>query len=135
VYVVCSVLTFIIYLSNHSLPIDSEAALRQTRQYDPPIEAVVRLSKTVEKIQAVDESFGIAPPKSLCGRVMNVFVWEEHQWHYIQSVCKIGSFLRIRNGDYGKLFWDQAQSHCKYSSRFCSCILSVMHVIICGVEV
>jgi len=42
----------------------------------------------------------MTPPKSLCGRVINVAIWEKPQWDLITSShdsISIGKFIRLRN--------------------------------------
>ena len=92
--------------------------MRSIRDGDPPVEAIVQLSKVVQEIQKKDETFRIAPPQSLCGRVMNVFVWEETQWSYVKATCRVGGFLRIRNGSYSQQFWNQEKSEYEFSAYY-----------------
>jgi hypothetical protein len=39
----------------------------------------------------------IEPPKSLCGKIVNVAVWEEPHWAFVRKRLQPGSFLRMRN--------------------------------------
>ena len=51
-----------------------------------------------------NESFD--PPKCLCGRVVNVAIWEAEQWEQIrsnESGVRVGKFVRLKNVNDGRL--------------------------------
>ena len=42
----------------------------------------------------------ISAPKSLCGRVVNIVIWESSHWELIQEakhLFAVGKFIRVRN--------------------------------------
>lgn len=62
----------------------------------------------------------LEPPKSLCGRVVNAAIWEEHHWQFVsrslskitcseevvcegEHVVRVGSYVRLRNINDGLL--------------------------------
>jgi hypothetical protein len=52
---------------------------------------------------------GLQPPKSLCGKIMNVVIWEDSHWNFIRrSVANnqltVGNFIHLRNVKERRLF-------------------------------
>lgn len=68
----------------------------QRRQDDPPSETLIAISKIKE---CRDNRKPLIIPDRLCGRVVNVAVWEEPHWDTvtIDNNVKIGDFIRLRN--------------------------------------
>jgi len=46
---------------------------------------------------AQSEIFELEPPKAVCGRVVNVAVWEDPSWDLVDASVRIGAFIRLRN--------------------------------------
>ena len=61
---------------------------------DPPSEALVAISKLKE---GRDGHPPLTIPQRLCGRVMNVVVWENSHWNQVAPHLNIGDFVRLRN--------------------------------------
>lgn len=79
------------------LPCAAVGAAEAIKNGDPPSEALQAIANAVETIKAVDNASTLEPPKSLCGRVMNVAVWEEPDLQFIKFALQVGSFIRLRN--------------------------------------
>ena len=60
---------------------------------DPPSEALVAISKIKE---CRDGRPPLTIPQRLCGRVMNVAIWETSHWNLVGHL-KVGEFIRLRN--------------------------------------
>lgn len=83
-----------------SLPVASAGANEAIRNGDPPSQTLVAIAKAVEAINKRgdgDEASSLEPPKSLCGRVTNVAIWEEKYWILVMETLKVGTFVRLRN--------------------------------------
>jgi hypothetical protein len=79
--------------SSDSLPIDSPQAKQSQRQGDPPPSCLIKVRDILRDYQK--ENMQI--PKALCGKVVNVVIWEESYWKFCQEHVNVGSFLRMRN--------------------------------------
>lgn len=79
------------------LPTPAAGAAEAIKNGDPPSEALQAIANAVERIKAADDSSALEPPKSLCGRVMNVAVWEEPDLQLIKETLGVGTFIRLRN--------------------------------------
>ncbi len=69
---------------------------------DPPEKVLIEIEKILKEKSPHDFlniCDGIEAPLALCGRVMNVKIWEEPLWNLIQgeSFIRVGSFVRLRN--------------------------------------
>ena len=82
---------------------------------DPPNDAVVRIANIIEKLQELDRSTIMEPPKALCGRGVNVIIWEEALWKLITSAVHVGDFVRLRNVE--ARIWRDGRIRCKFISR------------------
>lgn len=60
---------------------------------DPPSEALVAISKIKECRNGRPP---LTIPQRLCGRVMNVAIWENSHWNLVGHL-KVGDFIRLRN--------------------------------------
>jgi hypothetical protein len=87
-------------LQIQSLPIATVMAQQSVRNGDPPCSAVVKIASVVKKIRELDDNESLEAPKALCGRVVNLIIWEDDLWHMAKSNIQIGTFLRLRNVDY-----------------------------------
>jgi len=81
-------------------PFCSDETVR--RNTEPSIEAIVSVSNIIDCINMAndyDQSESIPKPKSFCGRIVNVVIWEDKHWEsIIHSRCtSIGSFICMRN--------------------------------------
>jgi hypothetical protein len=88
----------------YRLPIASAEAGAAVRNGDPPCEALLSIASVIESIKTADGDSGtgddvasLEPPTCLCGRVVNVAVWEESHWDLVREVLQVGSFIRLRN--------------------------------------
>jgi hypothetical protein len=88
----------------YRLPLASAAAGAAVKNGDPPCEALQSIASVIESIKSADgdrdtgdDVASLEPPKSLCGRVANVAVWEEPHWDLVREVLRVGSFIRLRN--------------------------------------
>lgn len=82
------------------LPTPAAGAGDAIRDGDPPSQALQAIATAVERIKAVDDAGDVStlePPKCLCGRVMNVAVWEEPDLHLVKDTLSVGTFIRLRN--------------------------------------
>jgi len=57
--------------------------------------AVERAISTTQQLQESNLTMEI--PKSLCGRISNVAIWEKSHWNQISEHISVGTFLRLRN--------------------------------------
>jgi hypothetical protein len=75
---------------------------------DPPCQALVSIQSIIQQLNRLryeepqnTNTIALEPPKSLCGCVINVAVWETCHWEMIQflknSYMNIGKFVRFRN--------------------------------------
>jgi hypothetical protein len=76
---------------------------------EPSSRAVSSIAKVIEQMNEklvlpnndfASEITHIDPPKSLCGRVLNLVIWETSHWEQIRSArehFEVGKFLRLRN--------------------------------------
>jgi hypothetical protein len=87
-------------LQTQSLPIATAMAQQSVRNGDPPCSAVVKIAAVVKKIRELDGNESVVAPKALCGRVVNLIIWEDALWDMVKSNVQIGTFLRLRNVDY-----------------------------------
>lgn len=40
------------------------------------------------------------PPQSLCGKIVNIIIWERNHWNIIENArdyVSVGKFIRLRN--------------------------------------
>ena len=64
---------------------------------DPPHRALEKLRDVIEGFKREEACFvDMEAPRTLCGRVVNVLIWEESQWNYVKDL-KVGTFIRLRN--------------------------------------
>jgi Telomeric single stranded DNA binding POT1/CDC13 len=81
-----------------NLPLNSENALRATKNGDPPTEALVKIAKIVRKLEVFRENPDLQPPTKLTGRVVNVAIWEKQHWDLVVAgAIYVGCFVRLRN--------------------------------------
>jgi len=94
------------------IPISGLIARQATQEGDPPASVLAAISKIVPTLvnggsegEGEDnESFD--PPTCLCGRVVNVAIWEAEQWEQIrsnESGVRVGKFVRLKNVNDGRL--------------------------------
>jgi hypothetical protein len=83
------------------LPEKCTAALAGIAHGDPPSEALVVLHSTVEFLNNTPYKSKmtkfLSEIFSVCGRVMNIAIWEAPHWDFVKSNFKIGDFIRFRN--------------------------------------
>ena len=79
---------------NVRFPLGTRDALHD----DPPSEALVAISK-IRDVQAGPKHKPWTAPERLCGRIVNVVIWEESHWEMItqHSLLSVGGFIRLRN--------------------------------------
>jgi hypothetical protein len=80
---------------------------------EPPPEALIKIASTVKKLQKYDQTRSLAIPKALCGKVVNVVIWEDPHWKLITESVPVGCFIRLRHVDVRK--WKNNPFRCKYS--------------------
>ena len=85
--------------------VDQPATERGTA-YLKAIEQIITAS---QQLQASIDTMEI--PKTLCGRVSNVVIWEKSHWALINEHIPIGTFLRLRNVQPQK--WEDDNFRCK----------------------
>ena len=84
------------------LPDDSRAASAMITDGDPPKEALISLHSTILYLNdQYDSNFNDIV--SVCGRVVNVAIWELPHWTFVKENLNIGDFIRIRNIKKGQL--------------------------------
>ena len=65
------------------------------RYFDPPPEALLAISKIKDTREWRED---LRTAQRLCGRVVNVAIWEEPHWAILaQPSTKLGDFIRLRN--------------------------------------
>jgi hypothetical protein len=73
------------------------------RTGDPPMEAVAKIAAIVEAHKETAANLReLQAPVSLCGRVVNAFVWEVENWELVHSSVRVGNFIRLRNVAHGQ---------------------------------
>jgi hypothetical protein len=72
------------------------------RTGDPPVEAVAKIAAIVEAHKEAANLRDLQVPVSLCGRVVNAFIWEVENWELVHSAVRIGNFIRLRNVAHGQ---------------------------------
>ena len=116
-----------------TLPINSLLASDATSKGDPPPACIQKIEKLVNDRNEAgddddddddeDDDYQLSAPPALCGRVINVAVWENAHWLYltsgwlgtnfadiseerrISSAVSVGDWIRLRNvtdGDLGR---------------------------------
>lgn len=78
------------------LPIRTQLARNTQREGDPPPESLVKISGILENLNLSEE---METPKALCGKVSNVWIWEESFWDLVTNHVQVGAFIRLRNVD------------------------------------
>ena len=113
--------------------VDSLAARQAIQEGDPPSSVLTAISKIVptltKGVGGDGESEGFEPPKCLCGRVVNVAIWEAEQWERIrsnESGIRVGKFVRLKNVNDGRLGAENPK-RCKHY-WICRTRLRVCHV-------
>ena len=114
------------------IPVDGLFARQAIQEGDPPATVLTAISKIVPTLKkgvgGDDESEIFEPPKCLCGRVVNVAIWETEQWERIlsnESGIRVGKFVRIKNVNDGRLGVENPK-RCKYHRG------SGLHVHVCS---
>jgi len=83
---------------------------------DPPTQALCIINDTIQLLKILDsEGFSMLDSAvSLCGRVVNVVIWEDSHWNRIKDghFVKIGSFVRFRNIIEGFLNFEASNIRC-----------------------
>jgi hypothetical protein len=80
---------------------------------DPPSEALVAISKICEVRTGQGRQPPLTAPERLCGRVVNVVIWEETHWEIIvRHEVAVGGFIRLRN--VGERFHQELGLRCKW---------------------
>ncbi len=77
----------------YSLPFGIQAVPKN----EPSPEALVSISQILKKYSSNQE---VEPPTSLCGRVINIVIWETNHWSLIEKAkdyFTAGKFIRLRN--------------------------------------
>ena len=74
---------------------------------DPPTEAMVALHLTIETMNnspyRTETTLLLGEVVSVCGRVVNLAVWESPHWDFAKRYFKVGDFIRLRNVSKGTL--------------------------------
>lgn len=86
-----------------NLPIATTAANQAILHGEPPSEVIEYLAKIIQDFKN-DEEDPIEPPKSLCGKVTNIAIWEDAHWNFVKVNLRPGNFVRLRNISQGQLF-------------------------------
>ena len=86
-----------------NLPIATSAANQAVFRGEPPSEVIEYLAKVIQDFNKDDED-SIEPPKSLCGKVTNIAIWEDAHWNFVKKNLRPGNFVRLRNISQGQLF-------------------------------
>lgn len=93
--------------SSDPLPSQGPAALAMIANGDPPSEALVALHSTIGTLNnspyRTETTRVLSEVVSVCGRVVNVAVWESHHWDFVKRNMRVGDFIRQRNVDRGTL--------------------------------
>jgi Telomeric single stranded DNA binding POT1/CDC13 len=77
-------------------PIDRSSEYMTDR--DPSTASVIAIADIVQRLAVIRPNLALQPPITLCGRVINVVIWEKQHWDLIkEQIVKIGSFVRFRN--------------------------------------
>lgn len=96
----------LIFLSHFCKPTSLPFGVNLFPQNEPSSEAVASVSKIVDTINSKSStsdsnaSTNMEPPQSLCGRVINVVIWEPNHWDLIKNAklfVGVGKFLHLRN--------------------------------------
>jgi hypothetical protein len=79
-------------------------------------ERSISQSKAVERAitasqQLQESNITMEIPKTLCGRISNVVIWEKSHWNLISEDVPVGTFLRLRNVHIRK--WHGNNFRCK----------------------
>ena len=89
------------------LPLQSAEARSMIRTGDPPKEAMVSLHSTIQGLNKspyrTESAAELSEVVALCGRVVNMAVWESTHWDFLQSTVRVGNFLRLRSVGIGAL--------------------------------
>ena len=86
------------------LPSFSPQSLSSIANGDPPNKVLVRLAEISEKVQYHrPNKRPLSAPISVTGRVVNVAIWGDSHWELVQEVCRVGTFVRLRNVQENKL--------------------------------
>jgi len=66
---------------------------------DPPHQALSSIADIIRMRSLDDIGTEIFdPPKRLCGRVINIAIWEDSYWKLLENAnCLVGTFIRLRN--------------------------------------
>jgi len=92
-------------IRDHRLPITTDSVVASFRQGEPPSLALARIARIIDLARNSEGSnFEWEPPKSLCGKVANVAVWEAPQWDRVKATMSVGGFVRMRNIHEGDLY-------------------------------
>ena len=86
---------------------------------EPSSEILSLLACTIENLGCHDEDSQLEvllPPKSLCGKIINVVIWEDSHWNFIRrSIANhhlaAGSFIHLRNVQERRLFQEQGNTN------------------------
>ena len=113
--------------------VDGLVARQAMQEGDPPASVLMAISKigpTLTKdVSGDDESEAFEPPKCLCGRVINVAIWEGEQWERIrsnESGIRVGKFVRLKNVNDGRLGTENPK-RCKYRWSRVSRVIYIIH--------
>jgi len=75
-------------------------SLGSDRFSDPPSKALSSIANIISMVPFDDIDAAFEPPKRLCGRVINIAIWEDSCWNFLigaKMYVKVGNFVRLRN--------------------------------------
>jgi len=84
---------------------------------EPPSEALSSIANIIGRMTSSNDAPTFDPPKMLCGKVINIAIWEDSYWNLITSAerfVKVGEFIRLRNvrRNYGRLHTQNREIYC-----------------------
>lgn len=88
---------------SEKLPIATAEANEAVLHGEPPSAVIGCLATLVHEMDEEGED-PIEPPKSLCGKVANLAIWEDPHWDLVMKTLRPGKFVRLRNISQGELF-------------------------------
>ena len=88
---------------SEKLPIPTAEANEAVLRGEPTSAVIGRMAAFIREMEkGADDP--IEPPKSLCGKVINVAIWEDAHWELVKKTLRPGKFVRIRNVSQGQLY-------------------------------
>jgi hypothetical protein len=85
------------------LPLATAEANEAVLRGEPTSAVIGRMAAFIQEMEKGAED-PIEPPKSLCGKVVNIGVWEDPHWDLVKKTLRPGKFVRMRNVSQGQLY-------------------------------